>query len=153
MVAAESLAGHYLRWGGPQRKDVLHGAVIFPVGAELLSRAAVGPVRQNGGSPAAESADGAGAAAAAHRHGGNGKPQRRDADRDLWRAYEPLSHFRRPGRVQRGADSGYHAGGRSAGRGGADAPLLCGAGCRPVQCAGKQAVVQLQPGGTGALVL
>ena len=44
--------------------------------------------------------------------------------------------------------------GRSAaGRGSPHAPLLCGAGLRPVLGAGKPAVVLLQPGEPGALVL
>ena len=44
-------------------------------------------------------------------------------------------------------------GGGAAGRGGADAPLLCGAGLCPVLCDGGKILVLLQPGGAGALVL
>ncbi len=49
-------------------KTFCMGLSFFPVGAELFSRAAVCLVRQDGGSAAAEFADGAGAAAAAHRY-------------------------------------------------------------------------------------
>ena len=74
-------------------------------------------------------------------------------DREYRGAGEPLPHLRRTGRVQRVADPGQYPGGRAAGRGGADAPELCGAGLRPVQCARQPAVVQLQSGGAAALVL
>ena len=48
------MAGHHLRWGSPQRKDVLHGTVFFPVGPELfdgrqfaLCGKTVGALRRN----------------------------------------------------------------------------------------------------------
>lgn len=54
---------------------------------------------------------------------------------------------------ERGADPRGDPGGGAAGRGGADAPLLCGAGLCPVLCDGGKILVLLQPGGAGALVL
>ena len=71
----------------------------------------------------------------------------------LQRAGKPLFALWRAGRVQRGADPGEHPGRGAAGRGGANAPVLRGAGHRPVQRAGEPAVVQLQPGEPPALVL
>lgn len=66
---------------------------------------------------------------------------------------KPFPALWRAGRVQRGADPGQHPGGGAAGRGGPDAPELCGAGRRPVQRGGEPPVVQLQSGEPSALVL
>ena len=83
--------------------------------------------------------------------GGKGQPERGDAPGR--RAGKPVLPLRRRGRGKLRGHPGGDAGGGAAGRGGADAALLRGAGLRPVLRAGRKGVVFLQPGGAGALVL
>ena len=144
---------HHLRRRGAQRQDPVLRPVLLPVGHGPLPGAEIRPVRPEHGGGAAEP-DGRGAApverdgipvpGAADPGGGDGVPGA---------AAEHLLPVRRRGRGGGGTHPGGDPGGGAAGRGCSDAPLLCGAVLRPVLGPGGQAVVLLQPGGAGTLVL
>ena len=144
---------HCVRRGSAQREDPVPGAVLLPVEHEPVPGAAVCPVRQDHGIGAAEPAGlgAAGAGRAGVSVGGAAGTE--PADGAVWPGGEHLLPVRGDGRGQRRPDPGDHPGGGAAGRGGPDAPVLCGAGLRPVLGDGGQVLVLLQPGGAGALVL
>ena len=131
----------------------MHRAVLLLLGYDLLRSKELRPVRQVRAGGAAESVAGAEA-----HSSGDGVPDSGAAvpepDRRVsWTAAEYLLSVRRAGRAVRRPGPGDHPGGGPAGRGGADAPLLCGAGVRPVFGGGEPAVVLLQPGEPRPLVL
>ena len=142
-----------MRRGGSLRENPGYGAELFPVGHELLSRAEVRRLRQDDRLPAEKcavrdfaEAGGAGGAV-------EGKTDGQSADGKIPGAGKPVLRLRRAGRKLREPDSGYHLCRGAAGRGGADAPQLRGAGLRPMLRRRESAVVQLQPRRAGALVL
>ena len=148
------ISGHFVRGGGAQRQNPVHRTVLLLLGQHLLSGADLCPVRQDSVLSAAQSAGGPAAPAAAHgiRLPGAGIPQ--PAHRLSGPEKQHLLPLRRAGRALR--RPGFRAstlGRGPAGRGGTHAPLLCGAGMRPVFRRGEPPVVLLQPRRALPLVL
>ena len=144
---------HHLRRGGAKRQDPLSGPVLLPLGHGPFPPAAVCPLRQDHRvGPAESPVQRASPVGGVGLYlGGEGLPEL-----DEGPAGGPGEHLlplRRQGRGERRPHPGGHPGGGPAGRGGPDAPVLCGAGLRPVLGDGGQVLVLLQPRGAGPLVL
>ena len=142
-----------MRRGGSLRENPGYGAELFPVGHELLSWAEVRRLRQNDRLPAEKCVVRDFAEAGGDGGAVEGKADGQSADGKIPGAGKPVLRLRRAGRKLREPDSGHHLCRGAAGRGGADAPQLRGAGLRPMLRRRESAVVQLQPRRAGALVL
>ena len=152
-LAGLSQGGHRLRRGGTVRENPGHGTGVLPVGHELLPKPEVRSLREDHRLPPAKRA--VGDSAEAGSFGGNlpGEADGKSGHSEAVGAGESVLHLRRSGRKLRVSDSGHYLCRNPSGRNRPDAPLLRGAGLRPVLRGGKPALVQLQPGRAGALVL